>query len=796
MEKRKKTLIVTAIIAVLLILAVVIAFLCLGGKPAASTPDATAPTVSTDPTAAPTEGSTTPPTEGNQPATDPSDPADPTQTEDPSAPTDATEPTGTFAPATGSTTANPTQAPTQKPTQKPTQAAPQKPTQPATQKPTQAATQATTPGVQLKITTPDDTVIYPGDTLQLEYIYTGNKKLTWSNSFDDIFTVDQNGLVTATGGGSTIVKVTDGDITSRIYITVQSITVNTPAHTAISVGETLKIDYKYLGKPQPLTWTSSDPSVLTVDKNGVVTGVSTGVSTVTVEDKHYMKRFCIYVVADEDRTVSLDLQIDCPLYDGVTKFVGHYLQINQLNTYIKKANGRWSGIVDEWHAAGRKSDPSTPDPLYPCRNYYITSSNPDVVSVENKFDCGFYDDFLYFNKPGKSTITVTSWDGYSESYTINVKAEYDCAPKKEKLTPGEFAYYATMVGVEDGQVPAYQLSSYLYIWYTEDELTWEEAKKLGHANSKREFFLNSPSTIIFYAGIDENNGMHLFYHGMGSSNNSQIAPYTPAKASSGKLRFPSNSISIMEKTLKVVEVLGDTGGADVTYTSSNPSVVLASGSMLITQHPGTAVITATCKGQTATITVNVTANPDSERVILEQDTYTVPLNDTLSLAEIKYTYNGTSELEWEFWNKDMFYIDVMGTLVPLKEGECTLWLQSVDDSSINDCCTIIITAPIDYADSTDIAFRNTGDKLRDGMVAYVGDVLMVEAYSLPADSMSGVLADSSDYSIITINYDWDYERKQSINKLTCLSAGTVTITLTSADGCVTKTYRITVKERK
>lgn len=790
---QKKKIIIGAIITAVLIAALVIALLCLGGKPAASTPDATAPTISTDPTAAPTEGSTTPPTGGNQPATDPSDPADPTQTEDPSAPTDATDPTGTSAPATGSTTVNPTQAPTQKPTQKPTQAATQKPTQPATQKPTQAATQATTPGVQLKITTPDDTVIYPGDTLQLEYIYTGNKKLTWSNSFDDIFTVDQNGLVTATGGGSTIVKVTDGDITSRIYITVQSITVNTPAHTAISVGETMKIDYKYLGKPQPMTWTSSDPDVLTVDKNGVVTGVSTGVSTVTVEDKHYMQRLCIYVVADEDRTTSMKLVLNAPLYDGVNKIVGNYVQIGQLNSVLRNDSGERNNIVDEWHAAGRQSDPSTPDPFYPCRNYYITSSNPDVISVENKFDEGFYDDFLYFNKPGKSTITVTSWDGYSESYTINVKAEYDCAPKKEKLTPGEFAYYATMVGVEDGQVPAYQLSSYLYIWYTEDELTWEEAKKLGHANSKREFFLNSPSTIIFYAGIDENNGMHLFYHGMGSSNNSQIAPYTPAKASSGKLRFPSNSISIMEKTLKVVEVLGDTGGADVTYTSSNPSVVLASGSMLIPQHPGTAVITATCKGQTATITVNVTANPDIERVIFEQDTCTIPLN---SSAKLKYTYNGTSELKWESSDESIAYVDIMGTVVPVGIGECTIRLRSVDNPIlVVDGCKIIVTDPIKYPDATDIIFRSTSDKLSDCMVTTVGEGFIIDAYTIPTDSRTEVRCDSSNYDVIYPGFGWNSDLGRNVYTLICYEPGNVTITLSSSDGCVSKTYTITVKER-
>lgn len=795
MEKIKKKLIILSIIAALLIIAVVIALLCIGKPAGESVPEQTEPTF-VDPTVPSTGGSTTSPTKA---PTDPTDPTEntapsattePAETVDPSAPTAPTKATEPSAPATNPTAqpSQPTKQPTKPATQPPTKA----PTAP-TAKPTQPSTQPTnSPNVlQLKINTEEYTGVLLGNTLQLDYTYTGKKPLTWTSDNPSVITVDKKGVVKGISAGTAMITVTDGQVQASVILFADSFVINTPSGLVLSVGEKLQLDYEILDDTGVFGWSSSDTSVLTVDNNGVVTGVGTGLASVTATDGWRRLSIYIYVVADEDRTVAFDLQVDCPLYDGVTKFVGHYLQINHLNSHTRNARGQWSGIINNWTASGSHTDPSTPDPKYPNRNYYITSSNPNVVSVVNQFDEGFYDDFLYFNKPGKSVITVTSWDGYSESYTIYVKAEYDCAPKKEKLTPGEFAYYATMVGVEDGQVPGYQIRSYLYIWYSEDELTWENAKGLGHANAKREFYLQNEDTMIVYAGFDESNGKHLFYHGMGESP-AQIEPYTPAASSTGKIRFPSKSINIMEKTLKVVEVLGNTRDELVVYTSSNPSIVEASGSMLIAKHPGTAVITATYKGQTATMTVNVTMDPSIERIIFEQDTYTIPLHDAMKL---NYTYNGTSKLKWESSNESIARIDSAGTLVAEGEGECTIWLRSVDEYFVVGSCKVIVTAPIDYPDATDIKFRDTSDKLRDGMQVRSGTVLTLDVYTVPTDSWTEVMCESSNYDTASVNFSWDPDLGRTVYKVVCQSAGTVTITLTSSDGCVSRDYTIIVKER-
>lgn len=73
----------------------------------------------------------------------------------------------------------------------------------------------------LTIGTKNNTKITVGDSLQLDYTYTGNKPLTWSSNNTSKLTVNQSGVVTGVSVGSTFIKVTDGDITARITIVVE-----------------------------------------------------------------------------------------------------------------------------------------------------------------------------------------------------------------------------------------------------------------------------------------------------------------------------------------------------------------------------------------------------------------------------------------------------------------------------------------------------------------------------------------------------------------------------------------------
>jgi len=103
----------------------------------------------------------------------------------------------------------------------------------------------------------------------------------WATSNPNVGTIDANGLFTAEGTGSCTVLANNETYTSgTIY--VEEITVNVDT-TSLDPDETTTITAS--GGTAPYTYTSSDPTVLTVDAtSGVATGVDKGSATITASD--------------------------------------------------------------------------------------------------------------------------------------------------------------------------------------------------------------------------------------------------------------------------------------------------------------------------------------------------------------------------------------------------------------------------------------------------------------------------------------------------------------------------------
>ncbi|BAU26732.1 S-layer family protein [Aneurinibacillus soli] len=120
-----------------------------------------------------------------------------------------------------------------------------------------------------------------------------NKKVTWSSSNSTVATVDANGVVTPKAAGTSTITVTteDGNKTATCAVTVQdeigvtSVTLDktTVSLTAGGSPATLKATVNPDNATnKKITWSSSNPTVATVDANGVVTPKAAGTSTITV----------------------------------------------------------------------------------------------------------------------------------------------------------------------------------------------------------------------------------------------------------------------------------------------------------------------------------------------------------------------------------------------------------------------------------------------------------------------------------------------------------------------------------
>ena len=134
-----------------------------------------------------------------------------------------------------------------------------------------------------------------GDTQQLSYVIgpedvNVDLNVTWSSSDEAVLTVDENGLVTAVGGGSASIAVSVNGVTdvceffSHCYPTGVEIT---PVSASVNVNHTTQFTARLL--PEDVTeeldfeWSVEDASLASVDENGLVSGLSAGETKVIVK---------------------------------------------------------------------------------------------------------------------------------------------------------------------------------------------------------------------------------------------------------------------------------------------------------------------------------------------------------------------------------------------------------------------------------------------------------------------------------------------------------------------------------
>lgn len=113
------------------------------------------------------------------------------------------------------------------------------------------------------------------------------KSVTWTSSNPDVATVDTTGKVTGIGAGATTITVTVGQKSDTCEVTVvvlmDGIALNY-TELAIDKGSTeqltAKITPEDTTEDKTITWTSSDPEIVSVDSDGKVTAHKTGKVTV------------------------------------------------------------------------------------------------------------------------------------------------------------------------------------------------------------------------------------------------------------------------------------------------------------------------------------------------------------------------------------------------------------------------------------------------------------------------------------------------------------------------------------
>lgn len=154
-----------------------------------------------------------------------------------------------------------------------------------------------TPVTGVTLSSAGPVTLKPGQTYSLTATVTpadaDDKGVTWKSTNPSAFSVDQNGLVTALVDGEGYVEVTtnDGAKTAKCKIVVStvhvsSVTLNHTSLVTLAKGSSYSLEATVNpdnADDPSVTWTSSNPNVVTVSDNGTVQAVGVGEATVTVK---------------------------------------------------------------------------------------------------------------------------------------------------------------------------------------------------------------------------------------------------------------------------------------------------------------------------------------------------------------------------------------------------------------------------------------------------------------------------------------------------------------------------------
>lgn len=109
--------------------------------------------------------------------------------------------------------------------------------------------------------------------------------ISWSSSDTDVAQVDKNGVITATGTGRATITAQVDSFSDTCEVTVENLRMS--MHR--SKGSTIIMGASLAVGTSGVSWSSSDPTVASVDASGNVKGIAEGNTVITATAANYRK---------------------------------------------------------------------------------------------------------------------------------------------------------------------------------------------------------------------------------------------------------------------------------------------------------------------------------------------------------------------------------------------------------------------------------------------------------------------------------------------------------------------------
>ena len=512
----------------------------------------------------------------------------------------------------------------------------------------------------------EKTLIHKGDTKALTVEYTpadttDDKTVAWSSSDSTVASVDNNGIVTAVKPGSAVITAKVGNYQATCAVTVDApLKEIVPEKSAINMvkKQTANIAYSLVPADttdsKDVTFTSSDETVATVNSDGKVTAKKAGQATVTITGANGIKATVTVNVSEipvnevvlsaqdeiieagAKKTITATLKPENNTDDNqdVTwttsdeKIAKVVVDKDDSHKATIEGVAAGSAVITATAANGTKAECTVkvpkhitsitlPETVELTRGTSTTlnvtiapadtdddttvtwkSSDSDVVKVDEKTG------MVYAVKAGKADVTATT--------TVTVKENNMTDEIGKKLAFDEFD--DVLIGQKDNADNYLNLSELIEANNITDDINVEFASSDKAVatidNDGNVFGLKAGKTII--------TATVTAIAGDGSKNVYTAEGELTVKA------IPLNSIAfdkvIKEMKLGATDTLSiiynpqnTTDAKDVTWTSSNPSVISVENGKLTANAVGTADITAKVGDKTVTCTITVKEEKKAEQ---------------------------------------------------------------------------------------------------------------------------------------------------------------------------------------
>ncbi|MNF42928.1 gamma-glutamyl-gamma-aminobutyrate hydrolase [compost metagenome] len=440
-----------------------------------------------------------------------------------------------------------------------------------------ASTLTITDAIATKISViPPTTKVAKGLSLQLQAIATLSDDSTkdvstqasWQSNKPAVLKVDAKGKITAVALGDAIISATLQGVTGQTRVSAVNLTISkiqiTPADLQLAIGTKTKLtaiatlnDKSVQDVSSQVAWLSSNKAVATVDGNGLVAGIAAGSTTLSASLLGVTGSASIKITNTSLKTLQV-----IPATSSIA--LGTKTQLQAVATFTDNSSQNVSSLV-QW-----------------------SSSNAAVASVNSQ-------GVVTGAGVGQVTISAT-FGSISRSATLTVTnaitTSIQITPAAKSLPKGTKQQYQAMATFSDNS--SQDLTSQVD-WDSSDSnvATIDLVGEATAFNEGNTIISAKFQSVTSNASTLEVTGAALNAGGLTIT----VPPLTLAAGQSSQL---AASGAYDDGTTKDVT-------HDVHWSSSNPAVATVDASGLVTAvAPGTATITGTLDGQSATLSVTVT----------------------------------------------------------------------------------------------------------------------------------------------------------------------------------------------